>query len=95
MIVLQRILGENSVLILPIHPTTAPRHMEAVARPFDIGYGAVFNVLGFPATACPVGRDDRGLPIGVQVVANNRQDRLTLAVAEEIERAFGGWAPPS
>lgn len=82
------------MLILPTHPTTALRHNEALARGFDAGFSAVFNVLGFPATSCPVGKDNQGLPIGIQIVANSHQDRLTLAVAEEIERGFGGWSPP-
>lgn len=30
----------------------------------------------------------------LQVVGAPNSDRLTLAVAEEIERAFGGWQPP-
>jgi len=33
-------------------------------------------------------------PLGIQVIANFNQDRLCLAVAEELERAFGGWARP-
>lgn len=30
-----------------------------------------------------------------QAVASLNQDHLTLAVAVEIEKAFGGWVPPS
>jgi hypothetical protein len=29
-----------------------------------------------------------------QAVASLNQDHLTLAVALEIEKAFGGWVPP-
>lgn len=28
-------------------------------------------------------------------MANTNNDHLTIAVVEEIERAFGGWQPPS
>jgi len=30
-----------------------------------------------------------------QVVGSLYNDHLTLAVAAELERAFGGWVPPS
>lgn len=30
-----------------------------------------------------------------QVVGNLHNDHLTLAVAAELERAFGGWVSPS
>ena len=35
-----------------------------------------------------------GLPLGVQVGAARGQDHLSIAVALELERAFGGWVPP-
>lgn len=61
----------------------------------DHSYCAIFNVLGFPSTAIPLGiGKDEGLPIGIQVVAKHNQDRLCLAVANELERAFGGWIAP-
>lgn len=42
----------------------------------------------------PVGLDTKGLPMGIQVVAARNRDRHCLAVAEELETAFGGWRPP-
>jgi fatty acid amide hydrolase 2 len=46
---------------------------------------------GLPVTNCPIGMSRNGLPLGIQVVASPNLDRLTLSVAEEVERAFGGW----
>jgi fatty acid amide hydrolase 2 len=43
----------------------------------------------------PLGLDRRGLPLGVQVASSWGNDHLTLAVARELERALGGWVPPS
>ena len=40
------------------------------------------------------GYDARGLPLTVQVVAGPFCDALNIAVAKELERAFGGWQPP-
>ncbi|XP_012235122.1 fatty-acid amide hydrolase 2 isoform X2 [Linepithema humile] len=89
------ILGENGVFLYPTHPTAAPMHYEPMCKPFNFSYTGIINVLGLPATACPLGLNKQGLPIGIQVVAGLHQDRLTLAVAEELERGFGGWVPPT
>lgn len=90
----QDMLGTNGVFIYPVHPTVAPYHSEPLIRGFNFSYTAIINTLGFPATAVPLGLGSEGLPIGLQVVANKNQDRLCLAVAAELERAFGGWAAP-
>lgn len=87
-------IGENGVFLYPTHPTSAPYHNEPLIKPFNFSYTAVMNVLGLPATHCPMGLDRNGLPIGVQVVAAEGNDRLCLAVANELEKAFGGWVPP-
>ncbi|KNC23036.1 hypothetical protein FF38_12164 [Lucilia cuprina] len=92
---MQKLLGDNGVLIYPTHPTVAPYHNEPIIRPINFSYTGIINVLGFPATAVPLGTlGSEGLPIGVQVIANFNQDRLCLAVAEELEKAFGGWKRP-
>ncbi|XP_041781401.1 fatty-acid amide hydrolase 2-A isoform X2 [Anopheles merus] len=87
-------LGENGVFIYPTHPTVAPYHNEPLIRALNFSYTAIINVLGLPATAVPLGLGREGLPVGLQVVAGVNQDRLCLAVACELERAFGGWVAP-
>ncbi|XP_026725934.1 fatty-acid amide hydrolase 2-B [Trichoplusia ni] len=87
-------LGENGVFLFPSHPTPAPYHNEPLVRPLNFCYTAIINCLGLPATTIPLGLSREGLPIGIQVVANHNQDRLCLAVAEELDKAFGGWVEP-
>lgn len=48
----------------------------------------------FPVTQIPMGLGKDGLPLGLQVVAAPHQDRLCVAVAKELEYAFGGYVPP-
>lgn len=92
---IEKLLGEDGVLLYPTHPTVAPYHNEPLTRSINFSYTAIFNCLGFPSTAVPLGLGAKeGLPTGVQVVANFNQDRLCLAVAAKLERAFGGWVPP-
>ncbi|KAK5641912.1 hypothetical protein RI129_010459 [Pyrocoelia pectoralis] len=92
---LSDLMGDDGVFIFPTHPTSALYHNETIIKPWNFIYTGIINVLEFPATHCPLGLDSNGLPIGVQVVANNNNDRLCFAVAEELERAFGGWVPPT
>lgn len=87
-------LGDNGVFMFPSHPTTAPYHNEPLLRPLNFSYTAIINCLGLPATTVPLGLSREGLPIGIQVVANHNQDRLCLAVAQELDQAFGGWVEP-
>ncbi|KAI9582974.1 fatty-acid amide hydrolase 2-A-like [Glossina fuscipes] len=92
---MEELLGNNGVLIYPTHPTVAPYHIEPLFRAINFSYTGIVNVLGFPATSVPLGKlGSEGLPIGVQIIANCNQDRLCLAVAEELEKAFGGWVRP-
>ncbi|CAL1299384.1 unnamed protein product [Larinioides sclopetarius] len=88
-------IGDDGILLFPTHPTAAPHHNEAIFRPFNFSYTAIFNVLGFPVTQCPLGLGKENLPVGVQVVATPYNDRITLAAAVELEKVFGGWISPS
>ncbi|XP_023296599.2 fatty-acid amide hydrolase 2 [Lucilia cuprina] len=91
---LEELLGNDGVLFFHSSPRTAPFHYYPLVKLMDFSYFSIFNILKVPATQVPLGLDANGLPLGVQVVANNMNDRFCLAVAEELERAFGGWVPP-
>lgn len=52
------------------------------------------GVAGLPVTTVPVGRTAGGLPVGVQVIGPFMEDLTPLAVAEMLEAAGGGFAPP-
>ena len=88
-------IGANGVLLMPTFTTTAPRHYAALLRPFDAVYCCTFNALGFPITQVPMGLDSKGLPLGLQVIGIPGNDAVTIAVAQALERQFGGWVPPS
>jgi len=55
---------------------------------------ALATACGLPATAIPIGPLANGLPFGVQVIGPRGGDSRTLAVAEAIEQAFGGFTTP-
>ncbi len=87
-------IGPNGVMLYPSYTTTAPRHNTPINLRFDWLYMGILNVLEFPVTQVPLGLDEEGLPLGVQVVSVPGNDHVTIAVALELERAFGGWVPP-
>nr|CAD7200387.1 unnamed protein product [Timema douglasi] len=91
---LKELLSDNAVFLYPTTTRCAPFHKEMHHRILNITFTIPCNTLGLPATSCPVGLNDKGLPVGIQVIAGPCQDRLCLALAKEIETAFGGWIPP-
>lgn len=88
-------LGTDGVMLYPSFPEPAPRHYRPLLRPLRFGYTALLNVMQVPVTQVPLGLSTRGLPLGVQVVAAHGNDHMTIAVAQELERAFGGWVQPA
>ncbi len=84
----------DGVLLHPPFSRVAPRHRRTVGRPWMIAPTALFNLLGLPVTEAPLGLNDQGLPLGVQVAAGRDRDHVAIAVAAELERRFGGWVPP-
>lgn len=87
------LLGDDGILITPVHPRAAPRHNEPVLFGFDFLHTAVFNALQVPVTVAPMGFDARGLPLSVQVSARGGGDHLTIAAALALEASQPAWRP--
>lgn len=85
----------DGVMLYPGYTAPAPKHRHPWGRPIDWAYTAIFNVLELPSTQVPLGLGRAGVPLGCQVIAPRRMDHRTIAVALEVERAFGGWVPPA
>jgi fatty acid amide hydrolase 2 len=47
-------------------------------KPFDFVDCAIVNAMELPATAVPMGLNAGGIPTGIQVVANQNNDHLSL-----------------
>jgi amidase len=105
----RELFREIDVVICPVHPTPAWPHDHSPDRParlLDVdgkdfpwmdtlrAWGGVATVPGLPATAAPIGRSETGLPIGVQIIGPQFEDRTPITFARLLEREFGGFAPP-
>ncbi|HEY5009412.1 MAG TPA: amidase family protein, partial [Caulobacteraceae bacterium] len=97
-------------IVAPITPVTAFPHDRQTMGERKLSYSngqtfaytsildwiALATACGLPATAIPAGRAADGLPVGVQVIGPRGGDARTLAVAQAIEDALGGFtAPPT
>ena len=84
------------VVICPVSSYAALPHGESMSdeRRTGIGYTATYNITGWPSTVVRGGTSPDGLPIGVQVVARPWREDVSLAVAQYLEGALGGWQKP-
>ena len=84
------------VIICPVSAFAALPHGETMTddNRRGIGYTATYNITGWPSTVVRGGTSPEGLPIGVQVVARPWREDVSLAVAQYLEGALGGWQKP-
>jgi len=101
------LFGQWDVVLCPVSPTPAFRHdageMESrrlriddheIAYKDQSPWSSLATLTGLPATAMPIGLSEEGLPVGMQIIGPYLEDRTTIAFAEAVEGAFGGFVPP-
>lgn len=64
-------MGTNGVFIYPTFPFSATYHGEYIFNSAALMYTMPFNVLGLPSTSVPMGLDNKGLPIAIQVCSKH------------------------
>ncbi len=74
----KEIFKQYDFIIMPITPTTAFKLGEHTDNPLEMYLADLFsvqaNVAGVPAIALPCGKDKQGLPIGLQVIADDFEE---------------------
>jgi amidase len=91
----ERFFDAYDALVLPPAMTTAFGHQATGYA--GQGYLMVFaNLAGLPALTVPAGRDDGGLPVGVQIVGPRWSETRLLEIAGALEQAgiLPGFARP-
>ena len=77
-------------LITPTSPTTAFKIGEKIDDPLTMYLSDVYtvsaNLAGIPGISIPCGVDDRGLPIGLQILGKQFDEETILRVADAVER---------
>jgi len=83
-----RELGDFDVLVAPAMPIVAPR-LDAIPADYRLlimPYNSPAALLGLPVTVVPCGFVD-GLPVALSLTGRAGEDGVTLAAAEEFQRA--------
>lgn len=90
---------DKKILILPVYHRTAPHHGDLYNEIFSMKktfkkympFIAYANVWGLPSLTVPVGMDEEGLPMGIQLISANGNEEVLFKLGEIIEREFGGY----
>ncbi len=89
-------VGENGVIVCPIHPTPAPRHgWQQFAPVLTIAYQQWVNLAGLPGLTVPTGLAPNGLPVAVQIVGARGREDIVLAAGMAVQAALKVTARPA
>ena len=82
-------------ILCPTCAVPAVPHGTSVDQFHVFSYTMPFNLTGYPAVSVRAGTSPEGLPIGVQIAARPWREDVALALAQQVERAFGGYQRPT
>ncbi len=70
--------------------------IDGTAYPYSnlMGWPGLTNSVYLPSTVAPIGRDQNGLPIGLQIVGNYLEDKTCIQFAKLLKEVIGGFTPP-
>ena len=86
--------AKYDMLLGPVAPTTAPRLGESLADPLKMYLGDIYtisvNLAGLPAISLPCGTDEKGLPIGLQLIGDCFSEKKLIQAAYTYEQTAKG-----
>lgn len=78
------------VILGPASPSTAPKIGESLSDPLKMYLGDIYtisvNLAGLPGISLPCGKDDNGLPIGLQLIGDCFQEKKIIQAAYTFEQ---------
>lgn len=88
-----RAFEKYDVILGPAAPTTAPKIGESLSDPIKMYLGDIYtvsvNLAGLPGISVPCGKDDEGLPIGLQLIGDCFQEKNIIRAAYAYEQTAG------
>jgi aspartyl-tRNA(Asn)/glutamyl-tRNA(Gln) amidotransferase subunit A len=85
-------------LLSPVSPTPAFKIGEKISDPLSMYLSDIYtvtaNLAGIPSISVPCGFTGEGLPIGLQMLANQFQEGTLLRLADAYSKAFPVASPP-
>ena len=92
------VFKDIDVICTPTVPSTAFKIGENMDNPLKMYATDIctvtINIAGLPAISIPCGYDDKGLPIGLQLVGNKFCEQTLLNTANTYENIVGGFKVP-
>lgn len=81
------------VILGPVAPATAPEIGKSLSDPLKMYLGDIYtvsvNLAGLPAMTLPCGLNEKGLPIGLQLIGDCFQEKKILTAAYAYEQTRG------
>lgn len=78
------------VIVAPAAPTTAPELGKSLSDPMKMYLSDIYtisvNLAGLPGISIPVGRDSKGLPVGMQLIGNCFEEEKIIRAAYTFEQ---------
>lgn len=82
--------AKYDLILGPVAPTTAPKLGESLADPLKMYLGDIYtisvNLVGLPGISLPCGTDAKGLPIGLQFIADRFQEKKLIQAGYTYEK---------
>ena len=92
-----RAFEKYDMILSPAAPSTAPRLGESLSDPLQMYLGDIYtvsvNLAGLPGITVPCGMDDKGLPIGMQLIGDCFQEKKIIRAAYTFEQTKSYEAP--
>ena len=87
--------AKYDVILGPVAPTTAPKLGESLSDPIKMYLGDIYtisiNLAGLPGLSMPCGLDEKGLPIGLQLIGDCFNEKKLIQTAYAYEQARGSF----
>ncbi len=85
--------AKYDLIIGPVAPTTAPKLGSSLSDPIKMYLGDIYtislNLAGLPGMSVPCGKDENGLPIGMQLIGDCFKEKNLIRAAYTYEQARG------
>lgn len=87
--------AKYDIILGPVAPTTAPKLGDSLSDPLKMYLGDIYtisvNLAGLPGISVPCGKDSKGLPIGLQLLADSFEEKKLIRAAYTYEKIRGDF----
>ncbi len=90
---IEQVMQQCDALLGPVAPTTAYKLGEKTMTPLEMYLGDIHtvpvNIAGIPALSMPCGTDNKGMPVGLQLMGSTFSEPMLYRIGYALEGALG------